>query len=234
MSLLVAGPLAEPAGRIVRELAARGTSVATDPGRLGADDRTVTLVVSDGPFVFDLGGLVRSLGERSFRILILSRLGAHPDAKLASLQRLWRMEEHARGGGAPTLTLRLAPVIGPETPLWRMLRTRPALPGGGSRLVDPVHERDVVETLERALDGRAVWQGWYELAGPERFSWQELSDLAVASGGPRNGAAWEPSLDEIAEHRLAESEPWTSHFGITPTPIAAWMAKHPSGAGGMA
>ena len=60
----------------------------------------------------------------------------------------------------------------------------------------------------------------------------ELSDLAAASGGPRDGAAWEPTLEEIAEHRLAESEPWASHFGITPTPIAAWMAKHPSGARG--
>lgn len=232
MSLLVAGPLAEPAGRIVRELAARGTAVASDPTRLGADERTVTLVVSDGPFVFDLGGLVRSLGDRRFRMLILSRLGAHPDAKSASLQRLWRIEEHARGGGVPTLTLRLAPVIGPEAPLWRMLRSKPALPAGGRRLADPVYQGDVLDTLERALDGRALWQGWYELAGSERFSWRELSDLAAASGGPRDGAAWEPTLEEIAEHRLAESEPWASHFGITPTPIAAWMAKHPSGARG--
>lgn len=222
MSLLLAGPLAEPAARLVRALAARGHAVAQEPAQLAADTRAVTLVVSDGPFVFDFGGMVRAMGERRFRVLILSRLGAHPDARCESLKRLWRLEEHVRGGGAPTLTLRMAPVIGPDAPLWRMLRTRPALPNQGRRLVDPVYEGDVVETLLRALDGRALWQGWYELAGAERFTWAELAAHAQASGRATEGAAWEPTQDEIAEHRLAECEPWATHFGLTPTPLAAW------------
>lgn len=225
MSLLVAGPLAHAGARLMRAVAARGRSVVTEASALPADVRTVTLVISDGPFVFDLAGLVRSIGDRRFRALVLSRLGAHPDARAASLQRLWRLEEHVRGGGAPTLTLRLAPVIGPEAPLWRLLRTKPSLPQGGRKLVDPVFEGDVVETLMSALDGRALWQGWYEVAGPERFSWQELASIAASNPGPADGAAWEPSLDEIAEHRLAESEPWASHFGIAPTPVASWSGS---------
>jgi uncharacterized protein YbjT (DUF2867 family) len=185
----------------------------------------VTLAISDGPIVFDFLGLVRALGSRPFRVLVLSRLGAHPDARAATLRRLWRLEEHVRGGGAPTLTLRTAPLVGPGTPLWRHLRRRPALPAGGRKLVNPVHEPDVVESLARALEGRVPWRGWYELAGPDAVTLAELRDRAAALGGPAAEGAWEPSLEELSEHRLAECEPWATDFGIRPTPLAAWAGE---------
>jgi uncharacterized protein YbjT (DUF2867 family) len=220
--LLKPGPLAAPAERLLAGLAGRGHRVVEGAGQLPATEGSVTLAISDGPFVFDFQGLVASLGERSFRVLMLSRLGAHPDARASTLQRLWRLEEHVRAGNAPTLTLRFAPVVGPETPLWQKLRSRPELPNGGRKLVNPVAERDAVETLAAALDGRALWRGWYEVAGPDTVTLAELRDLAALTPGGTAGGAWEPSLDEIAEHRLAESEPWASDFGITPTPLAAW------------
>jgi len=216
------GPLGPAAERLLAAVAARGQRVVEGPGALGPEDATVTLAVSDGPFVLDLLGLVRALGARRFRVLVLSRLGAHPDARAATLRRLWRLEEHVRGGGAPTLTLRLAPLVGPTSPLWRKLRARPALPTAlARRPLHPVHEADAVETLVRALDGRAAWEGWYEVAGVEAVTLAELRERAAATRGPREGGAWEPSLEEMAEHRLAESEPWATWAGLAPTPLSA-------------
>jgi len=215
-------PLGAPAGRLLGALAAHGHTVYARPEMLPAGEEPVTLAVSDGRFVFDFVSAVRALGSRSFRVLVLSRLGAHPDARCPSLQRLWRLEEHVRAGGAPTLTLRFAPLVGPDTPLWRKLRSRPSLPNGGRKLVNPVAEADAVETLLRALDGRGPWRNWYEVAGAEAVTLAELRDLASRTTGETKGAAWEPPLEEIAEHRLAESEPWASEFGITPTPLGAW------------
>ena len=79
-----------------------------------------------------------------------------------------------------------------------------------------------METLERALSGRAPWEGWYEVAGPEAWTLAELVELARASGAPRGapGAGWEPPLAEIEEHRLAEAGPWLAHFGLEPRPLA--------------
>ncbi len=217
--ILVTGPLDPPAGRLLATLAREGTPVARDPGAL-PPRADVTIAVSTGAFIFDFAAVVRALGERRFRVLALSRLGAHPDARHPALRRLWRLEEHVRGSGAPVLTLRFAPLLGPATPLWERLRTRPALPRGGRQLVNPASERDALETLRRALDGRAAWTGWYEVAGDEPWTLAELRDLAAAAGpGPARGA-WEPPLEEMAEHRLAEAGPWASHFGLMPEPVA--------------
>ena len=218
--ILAPGLLDPPAGRLLGVLAAEGETVVSDPRRLPAGEAPVTIAVSTGPFVFDFVGLVAALGGRPFRALVLSRLGAHPDARHPALQRLWRLEEHVRGGGAPTRTLRLAPLLGPGTPLWRRLRSLPALPRGGRQLVNPVAESDALETLRRALDGRAPWAGWFEVAGPEAWSLAELRDLARPAGRAADAGEWEPALEEMAEHRLAEREPWASHFGIEPLGVA--------------
>jgi len=218
------GPLGEPARRLLAALGSRGHQVLQPPAPPPAGDAPVVLAVSDGPFVLDLAGAARTLAGRPLRILVLSRLGAHPDARHPALQRMWRLEEHARASGAPTLTLRMAPLVGPETPLWRKLRSRPALPRGGRKLVNPVAEADAIETIVRALDGRAAWEGWYEVAGVEAVTLAELRDRAAATPGPTAGGAWEPPLDEIEEHRLAESAPWAMHFAITPTPLSTWAA----------
>lgn len=217
--IVTPGPLAAPASRLLAALAAKGHDVRDASAGTPAGDGPVTLAISDGPFVFDFAGLVRAIAPRPFRVLVLSRLGAHPDAKAASLQRLWRLEEHVRGGGAPTLTLRFAPLLGPDTPLWNKLRSQPSLPRGGRTPLNPVAERDAVETLVRALGGDAPWSDWYEVAGPRVWTLGELRELAASGGRGADAGAWEPALDEMAEHRLAESAPWCARFGIAPTPI---------------
>lgn len=209
------------ATRLLDAAVAAGASLHDGPAPAGTP---VTFVIGETAAVLDLMHLVRAHGSSHCRILVLSRLGAHPDTPVPSLQALWRLEEAARATDAPTLTLRTAPIVGAQAPLGAMLRTRPTLPGGGRRLVDPVHEADVVATLVRALAPTA-WpqgEGWYELAGPERFSWAELAELVARGPAPQAEPEWEPSLAEIAAHRLAECEPWRSDFAITPTRLSAW------------
>jgi hypothetical protein len=212
-----------PLPRLLQALEARGHALGrADAAGPRADS---TLVLGAGveldPLAFGvlLGAWARAAGSR---VLVVSALGVHPDARAARLQRLWALEEQVRAIGLPSLTLRLAPIVGGASPLWRKLRSRPALPRGGRGLVQPVVEDDVVETLDRALAGRAAWSGWYEVAGPEVLSLAELAALA-AGAGPRlapEAGAWEPPLEEFAEHRLAESAPWSGHFGLTPRAIA--------------
>jgi len=220
MMLVKSGPLGPPADRLLAAVARRGHDLFETIDAMPPCEDDLTVAIADGPMVLDLGAMFARLAGRRLRLLVLSRLGAHPDARAASLRRLWRLEEHARGL-APTLTLRCAPLVGPETPLWRKLRARPALPDGGRKLVNPVAEVDMIETIVRALAGRVRWNDWFEVAGPDTLSLAELRDLAARTNGP-SGGDWEPPLDEIAEHRLAETEPWASTFGITPTPLAAW------------
>src|SRR5213075_1100163 len=70
------------------------------------------------------GGTARSALERALtsapnaRLLVLSRIGVHPDAKAPGLAALWKLEERARASKLPMLTLRLAPMVGPRSPLW--------------------------------------------------------------------------------------------------------------------
>jgi uncharacterized protein YbjT (DUF2867 family) len=164
------------------------------------------------------------------RVLTLSLIGAHPDARARRLRQMWEVEERARDSGMAALTLRLAPMVGPESPFWLRLRSAPRLPKSGRQPLNPVCEDDVVETIDRALKGPAEWEGWYELAGEEVLTLAELAALAAACGPalPRGAGAWEPPLDELAEQRLSEAAAWRDHFGLTPGQVseraAAWRA----------
>lgn len=216
--ILTPGPLEPPFDRLLGALARGGEAVVEGAEALPHGQDPVTIAVGIGAFVFDFAGLVRALGTRPFRVLLLSRLGAHPDARASALQRLWRLEEHVRKGGAPTLTLRFAPLVGLDSPLWRKLASRPMLPRGGRQVLNPVLETDALETLTRALAMTEPWSDWYEVAGPEVWSLAELVERAARSAAVRGGA-WEPELDELAEHRLAEAGPWMERFSIRPGSI---------------
>jgi len=160
------------------------------------------------------------------RLLVMSVLGTHPDARAARLRSLWTLEERARASGRPVLTLRLAPIVGPKSPLWLRLRSRPTLPGRGRPILNPVGEEEVVETLVRAFDGRATWEGWYEVAGPEALTLEELAALAARLPRLPHGAGnWEPPIAEFRDQGLAEPRPWSEHFGVTPRDVSSRAAS---------
>ena len=211
-------PLDEPAARLLRTLASRGSAVVSS---LDATPREVpiTVALSTGPFVFDVGALAVPLAGRPARLLVLGRLGTHRDARHPALKRLWRIEELARASGLPTLALRLAPLVGVASPLTRRLASRPALGRRGERLVQPVAEPDAVATLQRAMADAGAWAGWYEVAGREVVTLAELRDRVPPATTPADDGAWEPPLEEIDEHRLAEPGPWLERYGLEPTPL---------------
>jgi uncharacterized protein YbjT (DUF2867 family) len=187
------------------------------PTSAGSESETLVLGAGSAP---DLESLDAEWSTTApARILVLSALGAHPDARAERLRRLWDVEERARGSGHPVLTLRLAPLLGSSSPLWLKLRSRPVL-RGSDVLLQPVVEEDVVETLARALDGRAAWSGWHEVAGPEVLSLGELA--AIASRAPQLQSAaseWEPPAAELREQGLAEYGPWSRHFDLAPRAV---------------
>ena len=218
-----------PFARLLGAVAARGHEIGA--AREGGTHESSTLVLA-GAAHLDPMALGVLLGgwryARGARVLVLSRLGAHPDARARSLRALWELEEHVRATGMRSLTLRLAPLIGPESPLWLKLRSRPQLPKGGRGLIQPVAETDVVETLDRLFRQDGKWEGWFEVAGRETLSLAEMVELAAAAGPGRDGGAWEPPLEELAEHRLAEPEPWIERFGVEPRPVRTLVAAWPA------
>jgi len=220
--------------RLLRALARRGHAVG-DATAAAAGATIFVCPAPDQP-VSDL----RAWGAAhprvaSPRLLVVTRLGTHPDAAPPRLRECWALEEQARGTGLPLLVLRLGLLVGPDSPSWSRLRSAPSLPRGGAQLLTPVAESDAVETIDRALTGRAAWSGWYEVAGPEVWSLAELAALARGSGPPlpAGAGAWEPPLEELDAHGLAEAEPWLGHFGMDARPLAGqarrWGATRDGG-----
>lgn len=222
--IVVPGRLDPPADRLLAALTARGLIPTLASEAPAGGDAEVTLTVSSGPAAFDFAAFATAFAERPCRVLVLSRLGAHPDAKTPALRRLWRLEEHVRACGLPTLTLRFGPLVGPGAPLWERLRRRPALPRGGRMWLNPVLEEDAVETLVRALADPAPWRGLFAVAGASILSLAELRDLAAAHGpGPDRGA-WTPPLEELAEHGITDGGDWQARFGLGVRPLAERLA----------
>ena len=156
------------------------------------------------------------------RWLVLSWIGAHPDARDPLLAALWALEEAARATGLPTLVLRLAPLVGPRSPLLALLRDNPKRDARlDRRLVQPVLEADVVAGLAKWIDGSAVWGDWFEVCGPDALSVGELIQLTQAGhfGALDAAPAWEPSPAVLRSQGLSEWEAWALATGVTPRSI---------------
>jgi len=218
-----------PAPRLVDALRQRGHAFGAE--KVPAADAPATLVLAAGndldPMALGvlLGGWRYARGAR---VLVISRLGAHPDARAKSLRALWELEEHVRSTGMRSVTLRLAPLLGPQSPLWLKLRSAPRLPGGGRARIQPVEESDAVEAISRLLSDQVSWEGWFEIAGRESFTLAELVELAATAGPRALGAgAWEPPLAEMAEHRLAEPDHWLERFAMRLRPLREAVSSWP-------
>ena len=217
----VFGSPAGPVPRLVSQLADLGHAVSRGEGkaREGA-----TLVLGAGVELAPeaLGILLGAWRSApGARVLILSPLGTHPDARAERLRTMWQTEELVRQTAIPSLMLRLGPLVGPRSPFWIHLANRSRLPRGGRDIVQPVAEEDVVSGLDRALHGKVHWEGWYEVVGREALSLAELAEMAQAHGPLPGLAEWEPPLDELRDQRLAEPQRWEADFGIQPAPLAA-------------
>jgi len=182
----------------------------------------------------DRASVVRSAladAQPGDRILVMGWIGTHPDATAPVLRALWELEEACRASRAPTLVLRLGPLIGRAAPLCAQLLQSDPPQRAGRVPMHPVAERDVVETLRRARAGAIEWRGWYELGGSEALTLAEVAAWLRAGDGtapPEVPAAWEPGLDALLEQRLIEPDVWARWSGVEPRPvseeIASWRA----------
>jgi len=221
----VPGGFEPPVPRLIESLKAKGHEISDSESP--NPEAGETLVLAQPVDWMRLGVWFGSWHvARAARILVLSRIGAHPDARAESLRELWRLEEYARVSLIPTLVMRLAPLVGESSPFWSRLRSRPRLGALGSALVMPVLEQDVVEVLHAALTGTGTWEGWFDVAGPEARTLSEWSELAGATAGNAPGRAaggeWEPPLEELSEHRLSEPDLWQARYGLKAGEVGTW------------
>ncbi len=209
--------------RMIAALRARGLEIHDSPEP--ARDGPVTLLISTPVDWMRLGvRFAPWLVRRGARVVVLSRIGAHPDARAPGLRDLWRLEEYARVSLVPTLVLRFGPLVARESPFWMRLRSRPRLGPEGRHPVMPVLEEDAVTALERALREERPGEGWFEVVGPEARSLAEWAEIAAPSGpgAPEGAGGWEPPVEELTEHRLSEPEPWQERFAIPAQRVTAW------------
>jgi uncharacterized protein YbjT (DUF2867 family) len=221
------GDPSAPVPRLLRALEARGHEIPRTAGAAKRDHSTLLLASGTKLDPMALGVLLGAWRSApGARILVLSRLGVHPDARAKSLRELWNLEELARASGLPVLTIRLGPLVGPSSPLWIKLRRGPWIPRSGRMLLNPLAEPDAIEAIDRVLKGHVPWEGVWELAGPEAITLAELASLAQSLGPfvSSERGSWEPPLTEMLDHRLAEGGRTFEAFGIEPRPIAA-LAK---------
>jgi uncharacterized protein YbjT (DUF2867 family) len=224
----VPGRFDAPVPRLIEALKSRGHSVAESQSPTGGPGATLLLA---HPVDWMRLGVWFGAWHvaRGARILVVSRMGVHPDARSQSLRELWQLEEYARVSLIPTLVLRLAPLLGEASPFWSRLRSRPRLGNFANTVVMPVLEQDAVEVMHQALTQTTSWEGWFDIAGPEARTLQEWSELAGGSTAGSSGpdSSWEPPLEELAEHRLAEPDLWQRRFGLTARDVVEWAGKQP-------
>lgn len=206
--------LRPPASRLLETIVRRG---------IAPESRTLLVGLAEGFTAHDVETLARR--HDVARTIVLGLLGTHRDARSPELRALWDLEEAARSTGLPTLALRFGPLIGPGSPLWARLASRPRL-ARPHRLVCPVAEEDAVETLVAALTDPRKRSGWYEVAG-EPLRLDELVALAARTRAIDSGA-WEPELAILEEQRLADPAPWIDDFGVAPAAlderVRRWVA----------
>jgi uncharacterized protein YbjT (DUF2867 family) len=200
-----------PVGRLMSALSARRPDLTA----LGTSTSVLCL---------DASGNAPNTPPEGARLLVFGWIGTHRDARDARLRAAWDLEERARASGLPTLVLRLAPVLAQDEPMWHRLGSRPRLGRRVDRPLQPVLKDDVLATLERALEGRAAWDGWFEVCGDEILTLGELVSLASGSNPPAPGA-WEPPLEIVDEQPLAEPGPWRERFEIRPARVSDWARR---------
>ena len=205
--------LAEPAPRLLEAAWALAGPDAIDPARVGAL----------GPAHAAADGVTPcSMNATIERWLVLSWIGAHPDARDPLLAALWAREEAARATGLPTLVLRLAPLVGPRSPLLALLKNHPKLDARLERaLVQPVIEADVVEGIAGLINGPFDQSDWYEVCGPDPLSIGEFAQLAQAGhfGALAGAPGWEPSPAVLRAQGLSEGDAWARATGVAPHSI---------------
>ncbi|MFC2149633.1 NAD-dependent epimerase/dehydratase family protein [Candidatus Auribacterota bacterium] len=119
------------------------------------------------------------------KIVLLTAVGAAPDAESEYSRTKWLAEEEVRKSSIPYVILRASLVFGNEgglrnskmlVKLSKMVRHFPVIPfiGSGKSLVQPVFIGDLVACLKKAVCDDSIVNKTFEIAGPEKMTFDEL------------------------------------------------------------
>ncbi len=158
----------------------------------------VGIIVPQGKNTFDAvhAGGTRHVVEAAKKagvkkIVHMSALGTHAEAKSEYHKTKWKGEVFVRYGGLPYTIFRPSIIFGPGDNFLNMfagmIRKMPVLPlvAGGRNRLQPVWVQDVAECFVRALDTRASDNKVYELGGPQDYSMRDLMQILMDLTGKR-------------------------------------------------
>ncbi len=184
------------------------------------DDASITAAVQGAGWVVNLIGILYESGRWTFerahveapdriaraaaaagvgRLVHVSAIGAHSDAKPAYARTKAAGEAAVRAAVPEAVILRPSIIFGPEDSFFNlfagMALVAPALPliGGGHTRFQPVYVGDIAEAIQTVLTDPATKGKTYELGGPRIYSFKELLQLM---------------LSEIGRKRLLVTVPW--------------------------
>ncbi|MFN0067217.1 MAG: complex I NDUFA9 subunit family protein [Limisphaerales bacterium] len=124
------------------------------------------------------------------RWIHMSALGARPDAASRYHRSKWAAEESVRASGLAWTILRPSLIYGPEdlfTNLLARLALLPVVPvmGSGQGLLQPIAVGQVARAFVGALEDPACAGRVYDLAGPERLTFNQVLDAILNAQGCR-------------------------------------------------
>ncbi len=188
-------------------LRARGVEVlqgdATDPAALAAACAGCAAVVStvairrdhrpqtflqvnvEGPRL--LGEAARAAGVN--KVVLVSEIGAQPNAKLRYLASRWAGEQALQRSGVPCTILRFSFILGTDGGLAREfgrfanLGPMFILPDGGQQHFQPIVREDAARCVVASLSRVDLYGQTLELGGPEVLTYEQLFDLFVRARG---------------------------------------------------
>ena len=155
------------------------------------------------------------------RVVYLSIFGSSPDLKNACLASKGRAEEILLKGSAPTTSLRVPMVVGPDDPASRALRAQAKKPsarliGGGLTIQQPLDVQDLLSALVAAVEDESDASHTLDLGGPEALPHHAL----VRRVGKLHGNDIQVSSVPLAAVRAAA---WTMNLIMKNPPITPAM-----------
>ncbi|MDP8263279.1 MAG: NAD-dependent epimerase/dehydratase family protein [Candidatus Ancaeobacter aquaticus] len=127
--------------------------------------------------------LCQKIGAK--KIVLLTAVGASPDAESDYLKTKFMAEEEVRNSGIPYVVLRASLVFGNDggmrnskmlIKLSRLVQRTPFVPfiGTGQSLVQPVYIGDLIICLKKSVLDDTVKDKTFEIAGPEKMSFNQM------------------------------------------------------------
>lgn len=125
------------------------------------------------------------------RYLHISALGARAGARSRYHQTKWAAEELIRASGLDYTIFRPSVLFGREDEFTnmfaRVMRISPVVfvPGSGKNKMQPLYVKDLVETMARTINMDEAKGKVYEVAGPVKYTFNEILDEIAAAIGKR-------------------------------------------------